>query len=257
MRNLLDIVAEATKTKEPVTIDLSIEEPTSHGELTTAKPDAGTPTAVEPPGRRASAAQTRASIKAPNNPAAAMRHLSDLLANAGDVEDEISDEEAARIAGRDGDVTDGYEPIPPTPQNLPAILSRAVAETGEHLIVPEWHMVRNLSGYAQRIIRMIGRDIFRQFTNTPLEDIQVLATLSNSDEEVNGMANWIRQNAVKDDEVTLDFGAVMPGYTAKGQLWNAFGYTFLLVRDQMGNYIYAWPGGRGVHVGHTDFQRLR
>lgn len=157
--------------------------------------------------------------------------------------DEISDAEAARYAGLD---TEG-EIEERTPENLPAVVSKALATSGER-VYPKWHMVRHLPGYMREAIRAGGRAVFRQFTDTPLEDIQMITTILNPEREIQALANWIKHNGVCDDDPELDFDQVFPGYKVRPQLWNVEGYSFLLVQDHAGKYIYGWPGGRGVHL---------
>lgn len=266
MRNYIDIVtgtvkrtlteADEPKTKTKTAVktdadtDLKLDLGLSKGELapagdtapTTDAPGAGP---VAPPGKKAGRARTRASVKPIDDPRAG-RWLSDLSMRDLGLDDEIDDDEAARRAGAS---TDGAVPEPRTPENLPAVISTAVARSEDVPFEPQWHMVRHLPGYMQRAIRAMGRQIFGPFTETPLEDIQVLSTLSNDDTEVKMMAAWIRKNGVRDDQAEMDFAATMPGYAAQTQIWSTQGYQFMIVKDFAGYYIYGWPGGRGVHVG--------
>jgi hypothetical protein len=251
MRKFIDILNEIEtkdKTKGPITLDINME-PHNAGSVTTtagrAKKD------VQVPGKKASAQQTRVSVKPINDPRAGnfMRDIANM-----DMQDEISDAEAARNAGHTP-THQGEEPVPPTPENLPAIISTAVAQTGEN-IQPNWHMVKHLPGYMQNAIRTLGRSVFRAFTDTPIEDIQVLSTLSNSETEVRGMMAWIKHNGIRDDRAELDFDGTINGYGADVQIWNVEKYTFMLVKDFAGYYIYGWPGGRGVHVGNTKMKQI-
>lgn len=146
------------------------------------------------------------------------------------------------------------EPVPPTPENLPAVIQTAINRTdapepGMPVFNPKWQMVRNLPGYMAQPIRALGRMIFSQFTDIPIDQINVMASpMVNTAREVDMMTHWIRRYGVRDDEAEMDFSQVMPGYQAQTQIWNAEGYTFMLVLDDMGHYIYSWPGGRGVHL---------
>lgn len=155
----------------------------------------------------------------------------------------------------EANVTNGYiEPIPTTPENLPAVISASLAttdadEVGKPVFDPKWTMVRNLPGYMSNAIRALGRSIFGEFTDTPIEDINVMASpMVNTQRDIDMMAHWIRRYGIRDVEAELTFDNIMPGYAADVQIWNAKGYTFMLVLDAMGNYIYSWPGGRGVHL---------
>ncbi|RYD66306.1 MAG: hypothetical protein EOP83_05405 [Verrucomicrobiaceae bacterium] len=275
MRNYMDIlkgalnesaeveapVTEAptrTRTKKPTDqMTLDISGPTSKGELTTGRKTTDVSRPAEPklPGKAAGAEKTKKSFKGFANPGEAGGHMRDIMSMVGDTQDEISDDEAAQRAGHTpGAATDGYRQ-PPTPQNLPAIINTAVAASGME-IQPEWHMVKHLPGYMQSGIRALGRQLFGQFTDTPIEEIQVLSTLSNDDIEVKAMFTWLKRNAVKDDDAQIKFdNSPASRYGADVQIWNAEGFTFMCVKDQMGYYVYSWPGGRGTQVGNDGPMR--
>lgn len=193
------------------------------------------------PGRTATRADTRQALH--NFRPVGFVPMTEEAAAARDV---ISDEEAARIAGYGDDPDEGWEQR--TPEMLPAVISKAIAESGDGLVYPQWHMVRHLPGYMREAIRSLGRAVFAQFTDTPIEDIQVLTTILNPERELQALAAWIRRNGIMDDDPDMDFDRAFPGYKVRPQLWNVQGYTFLLVEDFAGRYIYGWPGGRGVHL---------
>lgn len=234
---------ENTKTKKATNLDFDFG-PEVGGEVSTQRRSASVDAQGDPlerPGRQTGA---KPNIRSMDDPRAA-GWLSD-LANM-DVDDEVSDDDARRTAGVDNQ--------PRTPENLPAIMSRAIANTGGEF-EPNWYMVKNLPGYMQKAIRAIGRQIFSPYTDTPLEDIQVMSTLSNDDNEVKMMANWIRRNGARDDEAEMNFDQTMQGYAAQVQIWSTLGYQFMIVKDPMGYYIYSWPGGRGVHVGRNNKSKM-
>jgi len=218
-----------------------------------ARPADDAPAPQAPPGRLAGAARTmRSFLGFGAGTERALGHFADLAA-APLPADEISDTEARRRAGIDAvpGATRGVDEVPPpTPQTLPAVVSRALLAEGETRIVPEWHMVRHLPGYLKNAIRQLGRQVFAPFTDTPIEEIQVLSTLVNTDREVKAVMTWILRNGIRDDEAELDFGRIMPDYSAKTQIWNVEGCTFMVVKDFAGHYVYAWPGGRGTRLDH-------
>jgi len=211
------------------------------------------------PGRRArrgTRARQAAANVAPEIAATAAAHLGSL--HGAGMEDEISDAEARHRAGvGDVDDTEGHMELEPTTENLPAVIRHEVALQGGQ-IDPEWHQVKGLPGYLQNGIRALGRSVFRQFTDVPIEDIQVLTTLGgiNPEREVVGMMNWIRRNGARDDSANLDFDRIMPGYQADVSLWRTADYGFLLVRDFAGFYVYGFSDGRGVHL-PAPRERLR
>jgi len=242
-------IRQRDRTARPATEEALADRPAFDGFATAAGPvPARRPGEAAPPaqmpGRQATHAATRQALRNARQVAGMA-----MTAEAAAQRDVISDEEAARIAGYGDDAfADEGIPEPRTPEMLPAVISRAVAETGDGLVHPQWHMVRNLPGYLREPIRALGRPLFSQFTDTPLEDIQILTTILNPDRELQALAGWIRRNGIMDDDPEIDFDRVFPGYKVKPQIWNVEGYTFLLMEDFAGRYIYGWPGGRGVHL---------
>lgn len=233
-------VKDATRTK----LDIDVA-PDSMGDLAPVSPNENLPTDAIP-GKKAGRGKARVNFGAAS-PEAAER-LGQL--HAAGLQDEIDDAEAARRAGYD-DVhvldTDGAEPQPV--ENLPAVISTAVqTQDTEVTFEPEWHQVKHLPGYMQQGIRAMGRMVFAPFTDTPIEDIQVLSTLSNPATHVKKMAAWITRNGIRDDAAELRFEEIMPGYRADVVIYNTAGYQFMIVRDFAGHYIYGYEGGRGVHL---------
>ncbi len=248
-------VKDATRTD---TFDIGVA-PDSLGDL--AAPSSKT-SDVSVPGKSASGAKTRAAIHAPLD-AQSHAHLSDLAASG--LTDEIDDAEAAQRAGigmGDAMATDGAEPTPINPENLPSVIRNDMAAMGDAEFSPaefnpEWHQVKHLPGYMQSAIRAMGRMVFTPFTDTPIEDIQVLSTLSNPVDDVKKMMKWITMNGIKDDAAHLEFQRIMPGYAAQTVIYNTDDCTFMMVSDHMGKYVYGWPGGRGVQLsGPAEMHRL-
>ena len=144
-----------------------------------------------------------------------------------------------------GDVD--HEEMTPEPSSsaVPALINKAIAASGPSAINPEWHQIKNLPGYMQRPIRAMGRATMGAFTDTPIEEISLVANLGgqgpNSDREVSGVAQWLKTNAQKVDSAEMDFGDTIPGYNAQTLVYKVPGMKFLVVRDFAGGYIYAWP----------------
>lgn len=216
-----------------------------------------------PPGHTASGARTRAtatSFASPEASQQAAHHLSHLHA-AGLDQDEIDDIEAFRLAGLDDDDVEmiGHRNATPllgnpdevTPETLPAIMAHALAVDNQ-VRDPEWHMVKNLPGYLQNGIRSMGHQVFAPFTTTPIEKLQVLSTLSNPEDDVKFMMQWIVDNGVKNDEAELVFHDMMPGYAAQTQIYDCCGSQFMLVKDFAGYYIYGWSGASKTRLGGPE-----
>lgn len=164
------------------------------------------------------------------------------------LDDEVPDEE---IEQRVATQTE-YRPALPRPAGTEvkapstalATINTAIAKAGE--VEPEWHQVRHLPGYMQRPIRAMGRQVFREITTTPIENIQVLADLGNSGNpntarELNAVAGWLKTHGERDTDGEIKFQRSIPDYEAEFFIYKARGTTFMLVKDFAGQYIYSWP----------------
>jgi hypothetical protein len=178
------------------------------------------------------------------------------------LEDEISDEEAMQIAGVTATELyqqyvergyhpeiEGIEPVPVEPTTLPKVITREVLAHG--MLVPEWHMVKHLPGYLAAPIRAIGRAVFKPFTRTPIEEIQVIANLMgggpNEERELNAVAGYLLIHGHRDRDAEIIFHDKIPNYTAEIKVFKDRGMTYLLVNDFAGHYIYAWPTGDEIN----------
>jgi len=168
--------------------------------------------------------------------------MKDLLSKLNDLEgeDSVSDQDALKIqTGVDTTTQD----LPVQYNTIPAVLSRELEQYGH--IEPEWHLVKNLPGYLANGIRQLGRSLFKQFTNTELENIQVLANVMgqgpNSQKELNTVGMWAKENADKIGVGDVDFDNIMPGYKADISQYSSKGIRILFVKDEFGTYAYSWP----------------
>lgn len=175
--------------------------------------------------------------------------------------DVISDEDAARNAGADQEADIPTEVDITT---LPAIINKEIAAAGE--TEPEWHQVKHLPGYLAKGIRAMGRQVFSTFTKTPIEDIQVIANLGgrgpNELRELNAVAGWLKKNAKHNTTGEMDFKKSIGDYDAEFAMFTAKDFTFLVVTDFAGKYIYSWPTSdekkaiEGANLGiKQEFQR--
>lgn len=168
--------------------------------------------------------------------------MKDLLSKLNDLDgnDSVSDYDALKSQIGHQDTQDN---LPVVPSNIPAILNTQIEQYGH--LEPEWHLVRNLPGYLQNSIRMLGRQLFGSFTSTNLEEIQVLANVMgqgpNSQREINIVASWAKDNASPIGEGDIDFDIIMPGYSADIRQYSSNNIRLLLVKDEFGSYIYSWP----------------
>ncbi|KKL89679.1 hypothetical protein LCGC14_1912260 [marine sediment metagenome] len=237
--------ARPTKTAEPdVGVGASAFRRWATGQQTTAGELAPSKARQAPELRSAAVAKTRQATAGLQPTENVIKHVTAALLSGK--KDILSNEEVMQQLEQEG-----IHPMPTVPENLPAVINKSIAKLKN--VEPEWHMVKHLPGYLAEPIRAIGREVFAPFTKTPVEKIQVLADLQgqgpNHKMEINAVASWLKQNAIRDMEGEIQFSEIFEDYEAEVKLYNAVGYSFLLVKDFMGNYIYSWPGGRGVHLG--------
>ena len=201
MRKYIDIVNEAvkpTKTGTRNQIDLDF--------MPSLEPKA---VATQPKGIPGTKTRKKPVLRAIDLTPETGAHVSgfgnSLVRSIGGRTDIVGDEVAHRNAGRiEGPNNPDNLPAViddrPTNDQLPAIIHKEVAETGGR-VNPEWTSFLNLPGYVQGPIRAVGRELFGQFTDTPVEEFHVLTTLGdiNSQREVVGMMDWIKRHGVRDD----------------------------------------------------------
>lgn len=182
---------------------------------------------------RASAADTRSRTSS-ITPSATMRdYMNRINPNAGGDEPELANEPQ----NQDNAL------VARTAADVPAVINNAMRVAGVEM--PEWHTVNNLPGFRQRNIRGMGRQIFGMFTRTPLEQIQTIANVDgqgpNTNAELRAVASWLMNNAEDMGDVQLSHGQAIPGYNPDVKEYRINGVRFHVVRDPMGQYIYAYP----------------
>lgn len=242
MRDLIEADDPKTKTKDAdlsgiSNIDDLLSDPPNHpiakSKASGSRSDAtkqGTSDADVPSMPRASAAKT-ASATSGITPTDAMRDMISRINVPDDADHDLDD--------------DGAVPEPVEARNVPAVIRREIANSDPDAINPEWHVVANLPGNMQRAIRQLGRALFASFTRTPTQDITMIGNVAgqgpNSNRDVLGVMDWIRRNGRRVDTANIDFDQTIPGYEARITQHTAGGVRFMLVRDQFGEYVYAWP----------------
>lgn len=128
-------------------------------------------------------------------------------------------------------------------QNLPTVANKALAAAGR--VSPTFHQVANLPGNMSRGIRTMGKQLFRMFTRTPTEKIYMIGDVMgmgpNSRREMNAVAGYLRDKGQNMGVGDLNFDQIIPGYRADVNQFKANGIRWLVVRDEFGEYVYAWP----------------
>lgn len=195
--------------------------------------------------KQASASQTHRATANLEPPASAAEKMS-FLQRLGLEDMEVSDEEAAVTWGARPNLLpqDQLRLTGPTDiDNMPAVINKEIAKHAP--VNPDWHQVKHLPGYLQSAIRAMGRQIFSTFTKTRIENIQVIADVGgqgpNSRREINAVAGWLRDKTTPDTDGEMNFQRSLPEYDVDFHMYSADGFTFMLVNDEYGVYIYSWP----------------
>jgi len=137
------------------------------------------------------------------------------------------------------------QPEPTEPNTLPAVIKDKKALYAKGMQKPNWLTISQLPGYMQRGIRMMGKVVFKTLTSTPLEEIHLMVNLQNGGPneaiEMNAVGNHAKKGAGDIRDLQMAFGEMVPGYEPKVKMYIHDDQTYLLVRDDMGDYIYSWP----------------
>jgi hypothetical protein len=202
------------------------------------------------PGRHATveeaAAMASAGAQAIEMTSDAVDFFGDVVANGST--DEISDDEARRRAQipeetlRIGGIRQRLARLPrPTQPGTDLVVQNfqnALIEAKESPFEPKWMKVRQLPAYLLSQIRRLGRDVFTELgTTVPLEEVQIISTLTHPATDVQKMAYLISNYGQKMREQTNIFGNV----SCDVQIWRFANYDWVVVEDFGGNYIYGWP----------------
>ena len=136
---------------------------------------------------------------------------------------------------------------------------------GHRRIQPRWIRLNHLPGFMWSVIRAMGESVFSPLTRTRLDRIEVIADLDGNGphtrQEIDATAHWLRSasdpsNIVEYSaaEVAQLFGGGF--YKAHAVQFEAAEFSYLLVKDAMGSYIYRWPGidtlRRSARIGSAE-----
>lgn len=128
-------------------------------------------------------------------------------------------------------------------KDLPGVAKNALLAKGA--VEPTFHQVSNLPGNMSRVIRTVGKQLFKSFTKTPTEDIYIIANVMgsgpNSQRELNAVAGYLRNHGTDLGDGNIDLEKIMPGYNPQMHQYKADGIRWLLIKDDFGDYIYSWP----------------
>lgn len=135
---------------------------------------------------------------------------------------------------------DIQENLPKTIDNLQDIINDAMRKDGQFIPIT-WIKLIQLPNAQRELLLKLAPYIFKECTS--IRFTQILTTSSMIIPRANAvkLIEWIRKDGKRIPHQNFDFSNIIPGYTAKEQLWEKEGYSFLLVKDDQGYYIYGWP----------------
>ena len=125
--------------------------------------------------------------------------------------------------------------------------------------IPRWIRLSQLPGFMWAAIRAMGESVFSLFTSTRLDRIEVIAHLSgnylhagfNSRTVIDATAARLRRRSDPSRIVeysTEQMAQFLGGrYQARAVQFEDPNYTYLMVQDPMGSYIYRWPSADTRH----------
>ena len=129
------------------------------------------------------------------------------------------------------------------PNTLPQEIRKDLRTHGD--VTARFHSVKNLPGYMDDAIRMMGQKVFSSLTATPIEDINVLANLGdqgpNEQRELNAVAGMVNAYGERRGDYEMEFDRILPGYEADIRVYEYKDQIFCLVKDFAGSYVYSWP----------------
>lgn len=269
MRKLIDIINEATRPTRTMT-DTDYDSLTSpigvdNGDMVPVKPATTPDNSLASRSSTASADRTSQAYARGRAPEMA-RGMGNILRDLEGIED--TDPNAvtpgfdASVQHADIGHTDMLSlpgNVEATNENLPMVINQAIMGHGNTEIdfEPEWHQIQNLPGYIQTGIRSVARDVFRVFTNTPIEEIQMMCTLLDPEIHVQKVAHWIVSNGAEETSAEYDFREKMPEYAriagaTVAKMYRVGDYQFMIMRDNGGHYIYGWAGDNSKIAGMGD-----
>jgi hypothetical protein len=117
----------------------------------------------------------------------------------------------------------------------------------------EWNNMMDLPGNQAQTIRNMGRRIFAAFGEQDFEDIDVIASFTHDEEDLDLVSGLVRQFGVPvvEDNI-IDFGDTIPGYKAYASVWTLGNQYHMFIKDDHGEYIYTWDNTETNKLPHVE-----
>jgi hypothetical protein len=126
---------------------------------------------------------------------------------------------------------------------------------------PNWMTIDSVPDFMKPALKMFGRTVLKTLTKADLKDVQILANLQHvgptSHEEINATAAHAAEthDKVRDLEHVID--GLIPGYEVNAKLYSNPQDTYLVLSDDMGEYIYHWPTHRTIEKTYTKTKKKK
>ena len=142
-----------------------------------------------------------------------------------------------------------------TDMAINAPMDAETKEIAQRIHNVEWNNMMDLPGNMHQMIRNMGRRVFNAFGEQEFENIDVIASITNSEEDLDAVAGLVRQFGVPvvQDNI-VDFGDTMPGYKAYVGVWGFANQYYMFVKDDHGEYIYTWDNTETNNLQHFEPQ---
>ena len=173
-----------------------------------------------------------------------------------DTDDDYGDLDAPQLGHADDNDTPALGVEPEQTTDLATVsteLAKVPTEVAQRVHNVEWHAMMDLPGNMKQVIRNMGRRVFAAFGEQDFEDIDVISSFTNDEEDLDVVAGLVRQFGVpvQQDNI-VDFGDTIPGYKAHVGVWSFGGQYHMFVKDEFGEYIYAWDNTETDKLQHFE-----
>lgn len=124
-------------------------------------------------------------------------------------------------------------------KSIPNIIKKGVDE--REATEPNIVQVKDLPGDVKTPIRALGRTLFSKITDTPVEDIQVVAHIDghgpNSLDEVEAVEWWVYHTGQQNHDQIAELEKKIGGI----KLFHTEGISHLIIDNAAGKYVFSWP----------------
>jgi len=123
---------------------------------------------------------------------------------------------------------------------------------------PNWLQFDTLPDFMKPALSMFGKTVLKVLTKTKLKDINILANLQHtgpsSTQDINATTHHADTTHDKVRDLRHTIEGLIPGYDVHAKLYSNPQDSYLVLRDDMGEYIYHW---RTHDTKHNEFTKTK